>query len=298
MPAKKTLIVIGPIAAVLLLIVLPVLSPPETKIINQRGSDTILLLAQRWAEVYSDLHPDIPIAVSGGGSGTGIAALINGRVDLADSSRPIKTREMNDASRAGVNPVEWKVALDGLSAVVHPSNPIGSLTLDQLRAIYTGVITDWSEVGGTPGVIVAYGRQSNSGTYIFWKELVLGNEDYRSDMLHLNGNADIVEAVSQDPRGIAYVGIAYVVQRQGDIKILGVKTAESGDPLFPTLETILDGTYPISRFLYIYTDGVPQGAVRDYLRWILGHDGQEIVEEQGYIPIPTSLMEEQLGQLI
>ncbi|MFQ5951555.1 MAG: substrate-binding domain-containing protein, partial [Candidatus Geothermarchaeales archaeon] len=161
-----------------------------------------------------------------------------------------------------------------------------SLSLEQLKGIYAGVITDWSDVGGTPGVIVAYGRQSNSGTYVFWKELVLGDSDYRSDMLHLNGNADIVEAVSQDPKGIAYVGMAYVAQRQGDIKILGVKTDESSEPVFPTLETILDGTYPISRVLYIYTYGIPQGAVRDYLRWILSHRGQEVVGEQGYVPIP------------
>lgn len=290
--------IIGAIAAAFLLVGLPAFSPPEGDVINQRGSDTMLILAQRWAEVYSELHPDVRIAVSGGGSGTGIAALINGQVDLADSSRPIKTQEMHQASEGGANPIEWKSALDGIAAVVHPSNPVDSLSLEQLRGIYAGVITDWSDVGGTPGVIVAYGRQSNSGTHVFWKELVLGDEDYRNDMLHLNGNADIVEAVSQDPKGIAYVGMAYVAQRQGDIKVLGVKTDESSDPVFPTSKTILNGTYPISRFLYIYTDGIPQGAERDYLRWILGNDGQEVVEEQGYIPIPSSLMEEQLGQLI
>ncbi|MFQ5951643.1 MAG: substrate-binding domain-containing protein, partial [Candidatus Geothermarchaeales archaeon] len=147
MNASKTLMTMGALAAVFLLVGLPAFSPPEAQVISQRGSDTMLILAQRWAEVYSELNPDVRIAVSGGGSGTGIAALINGQVDLADSSRPIKTQEMRQASEGGANPIEWRAALDGLTAVVHPSNPVDSLSLAQLRGIYTGDITDWSDVG-------------------------------------------------------------------------------------------------------------------------------------------------------
>ena len=177
--------------------------------INQKGSDTLLVLAQRWAEEYMKTHRNVQIAVSGGGSGTGIAALINGQIDIADASREMTQKELEQAKANGINPVEWKVALDGITAIVNPSNPTTQLTIEQLGLIYRGNVTNWKELGGPDLRIVTYGRQSNSGTYVYWKERVLGNKDYRADMQSLNGNSDIVDAVSKDKAGIGYVGIAY-----------------------------------------------------------------------------------------
>jgi len=266
-------------------------------VINQKGSDTLLVLAQRWAEEYMKTHPNAQIAVSGGGSGTGIAALINGQIDIADASRQINQKERDEAKSKGINPVEWKVALDGISAIVHPSNLMGELTIEQLGLIYRGNLTNWKQLGGPDMPIITYGRQSNSGTYVYWKEHVLGNKDYRADMQSLNGNADIVDAVSKDRSAIGYVGIAYAESRRSEVKILAVKKDASSPAIMPNQPTILDGSYPISRYLYVYTNGMPTGEINQYIKWILGPQGQAIVSQVEYIPIPGFVAEEQIQML-
>lgn len=274
-----------------------VTAPGETVAINQKGSDTLLVLAQRWAEEYMKTHPNAKIAVSGGGSGTGIAALINGQIDIADSSREIKQSEIDEAKAKGITPVEWRVALDGISAIVHPSNPTGELTIEQLGLIYRGNLTNWKQLGGPDLPIITYGRQSNSGTYVYWKEHVLGNKDYRADMQSLNGNSDIVDAVSKDKNAIGYVGIAYAESRRSEVKILAVKKDAGSPAVMPTQSTILDGSYPISRYLYVYTNGIPSGEINQYIKWILGPQGQAVVSQVEYIPIPGFVAEEQTQML-
>jgi phosphate transport system substrate-binding protein len=270
---------------------------PVNVSVNQKGSDTLLVLAQRWAEEYMKTHPNVQIAVSGGGSGTGIAALINGQIDIADASREMTQKELDQAKAKGINPVEWKVALDGITAIVNPSNSITELTIEQLGLIYKGNVTNWKELGGPDLRIVTYGRQSNSGTYVYWKEKVLGNKDYRADMQSLNGNSDIVDAVSKDKAGIGYVGIAYAESRQSEIRILGVKKDAASPAVLPTAATVTDNTYPISRYLYFYTNGVPQGAIRDYIKWVLSPDGQAFVSKNEYVPLPAQVVEEELKML-
>ncbi|MEM3381041.1 MAG: PstS family phosphate ABC transporter substrate-binding protein [Candidatus Bathyarchaeia archaeon] len=269
----------------------------EKQLVNQKGSDTLLVLAQRWAEVYMAKNPNVQITVSGGGSGTGIAALINKQIDMADASREIKDKEIKDAKARGVEPVEWKVAIDGISVIVHPSNPLDKITLDQLKAIYNGSYTNWRQLGGPDKPINTYGRQSNSGTYVYWQEHILQNQNYRTDMQSLNGNADIVEAVSKDPASIGYVGVAYAAARPKDVKTLSVQEKAESPAYPPTPENIVNKKYPISRYMYIYTDGIPKGAVREYLKFIISDEGQRIVEQVEYIPLPEQIRKEQLEKL-
>ena len=247
-----------------------------------KGSDTLLIVAQRWAETYMDRFSGMTISVAGGGSGVGIAALIDGTTDIADASREIKSTEVDQAKANGVNPVEWIVGLDGISIIVHPDNPVTELTLAQLEAIYNGTYTNWSQVGGDDADIITYGRQSTSGTYAFFREFVLHETNYRADNNELAGNADIVQAVENDGNGIGYVGVAYT--KQGvDVKILKVKTSSTGTAYSPTVENIASGAYPIARKLYIYTDGTPTEALADYVAFIQGPVGQNLLEEVGYV---------------
>ncbi|MEM4245955.1 MAG: phosphate ABC transporter substrate-binding protein [Candidatus Bathyarchaeia archaeon] len=281
-------------------------APPATQTITrmggriiQRGSDTLLILAQRWAEEFMNRpdHEGVLISVSGGGSGTGIASLINGETDLADSSREIKPKELEHARSRGVNPCEWKVALDGIVIIINPENPLTELTLSQLDMIYRGEALDWASVGGSGGKIITYGRQSNSGTYQFFQEHVLKSRDYRNDVQAMNGNADIVEAVARDANGIGYVGLGYAEKRSGDVKVVSVKKDDASPPVTPSIATIADGSYPIARFLYIYTDGPPEGVTALYLKFIISDEGQRIVEEEGFIPLPDDARREQLSRL-
>jgi phosphate transport system substrate-binding protein len=247
-----------------------------------KGSDTLLIVAQRWAEAFMDRYGGVTISVAGGGSGVGIAALIDGTTDIADASRDIKSSEVDQAKANGVNPIEWIVGLDGISIVVHPGNPITDLTLAQLEAIYNGTYTNWSQVGGENAEIITYGRQSTSGTYEFFREFVLHKTNYRADNNELAGNADIVQAVENDENGIGYVGVAYT--KQGvNVKILTIKATPSGTAYGPTVENIASGAYPVARKLYIYTDGTPTDTLADYIAFIQGPTGQILLEEVGYI---------------
>ncbi|UCE28387.1 MAG: PstS family phosphate ABC transporter substrate-binding protein [Candidatus Coatesbacteria bacterium] len=264
--------------------------------IQVKGSDTLLLLAQRWAEEFMAKNPEAVVQITGGGSGVGIAALIDGTTDVANSSRPIKDKEIEECEANGVEVVEFKVALDGISVIVNPENSVESLTLDQIKDIYTGKIKNWNELGGPDATIVCYGRQSSSGTYVYFKGHVLEDADYRADTQELQGNATLCDAVARDVGGIAYVGVGYAAQRD-DVKVLGVMTEKGAEPVEPTDETVANGTYPISRYLYNYTDGKPEGVTKAYLEFAFSDKGQKIVEEVEYIALPPDILREQRDKL-
>lgn len=264
--------------------------------INQKGSDTMLELCQVWAEEFHGEYESISVIVSGGGSGTGIAALISGTVDVAQASRQMKQSEIDQAIAAGITPVEFRVAIDGIAIIVHTSNPIEVLTLDQLRGIYNGTYVNWKDLGGLDMPIVAYGRQSTSGTYMYFQETVLKNENYTTNMQQMAGNSAIVQAIMNDEGGIGYVGIGYAAKASG-IKILNLSKdmpSLSYSPL--DKDAVIDGDYVLSRYLYLYTAGTPTGALREYLLWILT-DGQPIAEEIGFYALPDQIIEEELEKL-
>jgi phosphate transport system substrate-binding protein len=262
--------------------------------ITVKGSDTMVILGQRWAEEYMNRNKDVTIQVTGGGSGTGIAALINGTTTLANSSRPIKEEERAAAKKNGIEVVEFKTALDGLAVVVNAENPVRELTMKQVGMIYTGYINNWKQVGGSDRKILRYSRESNSGTYVFFKEHVLNNRDFAADAQTMPGTSAVAEAVAKDPSGIGYGGVAYFATNP-KLKILKIRKDEKTDAVSPLLpdgqlnyEAVWNGSYPIARYLYVYSVGKPAGAVKTYLDWILGEEGQAIVEKIDYIPVSSN----------
>ena len=256
--------------------------------IQNKGSDTLVNVALAWAEAYQQVEPEVQVAVTGGGSGTGIASLINGTVDMANASRQIKEEERAQAEANGIEPVEHVVAGDAIAVVVHPSNPVQGLTIAQLSAIFSGKTTNWRDVGGEDRPIVLLSRESNSGTHVYFLEQVVrqGDEDDRTlfspDTLLMPSSEGISAEVRDNPNAIGYDGLGYVTDDQ---KVLGVAPADDEPYVMPIVETVKDGSYPIARGLYIYTAGEPQGAVAEYLNWILGPDGQAIVLELGFVPL-------------
>jgi phosphate transport system substrate-binding protein len=252
------------------------------KSITIKGSDTMVILGQRWAETYMKEHPDSRIQVTGGGSGTGIAALINGGTDICEASRPMKDKEKEMVrARHGKDVSEIPVALDGIAIYVPLSSPIQSLTKAQLKSIYTGVVTNWRDVGGKDQRLVAYSRENNSGTYVFFKEHVLNNEDFGRDIQTLPGTAAIVNAVSKDTASLGYGGIAYAT----GIKAIAVRSDEKSEAVIPSLQTVESGKYPLSRQLFFYTIGAPAGETKAFIDWVLGPEGQKICEAVGYYPL-------------
>jgi len=252
------------------------------KIITVKGSDTMVILAQRWAEVYMKKNKNVVIQVTGGGSGTGISALINGTTDICNSSRPIKKEEkIKLKEKYGTTGVEIKVAIDGLSIYVNQKNPVNELTLDQVKDIYTGKINNWKEVGGKDAQIIRYSRENNSGTYVYFKDEVLKGEDFDRRTQYLPGTAAVVNAVAKDINGIGYGGAAYGV----GIKELKIKKDAKSPAYAPTVENIKKGLYPISRFLYMYLRKKPEGEIKKFIDWILSEEGQKVVKEVGYFPI-------------
>lgn len=250
--------------------------------ITVKGSDTMVILAQRWAEKYMSAHPEVVVQVTGGGSGTGISALINGTTDICNSSRPMKSSERDKLkARYGSLGVEIKAARDGISLYVHENFAVGELTLDQIKGIYTGTITNWSQVGGPDQRIIVYGRENSSGTYVYFRDVVLGGKDYTGTMQSLPGTAAVVNAVAKDANGIGYGGAAY----GKGIKYVKVKKDTKSPSYDPTLENIKAGVYPITRFLYMYTRSRPTGALKEFIDWALSDEGQAIVGDVGYFPI-------------
>jgi phosphate transport system substrate-binding protein len=266
-------------------------------LIQIKGSDTLINLVQRLSEVYMEKNPNVAIAVTGGGSGVGIAALISNKIAIADASRQMKDKEYAAAKENGVVPYEIVVGIDGLSVILNSSNPIKSLTMDQIGAIYRGEISNWSEVGGPNLPISLYGRQPNSGTYVFFQEHVLGNKDYSPKMKQMNGNAQIVEGIKADKAAIGYVGVGYVFDEEGKvtkgITVLEVSKDTKSKPVTPLVsDNVKSGLYPIARALYQYVNGKPKGAVKDFIAFELGPEGQKVVEEMGFYPVAGKYLEQ------
>jgi phosphate transport system substrate-binding protein len=256
--------------------------------IENKGSDTIVNLALAWAEAYQEVHPEIQISVTGGGSGTGIAALINGTVDIANASRQIKSEERKNAEDNGVVPVEFIVARDAIAIIVHPENPVDQLTIDQISAIYSGDITNWKEVGGEDRPIVKLSRETNSGTHVYFLENVLrkGEKEnetlFSMDTLLLPSSEGISAEIRQNPNAIGYDGLGYVTE---DLKVVAVSRDHSGPFIHPSASSVNNGKYPIARDLYMYTAGEPEGMILEYLDWIRSPEAQLIVTELGFVPI-------------
>src|SRR5437867_24192 len=273
---KKSLI------ALVFTVMLGCSAPPDRQTITVKGSDTMVLLGQRWAEVYMKAYPDVTIQVTGGGSGTGIAALINGTTQICQASRPMKAEEKNSVKeqRHG-DAVETPVALDALAVYLNKDNPIEHLDMDQVARIFRGEVTNWKEVGGKNAPIVLYGRENNSGTYVFFKEHVLKNADYAEKYQALPGTAAVINAVQKDPGGVGYGGIGYAK----DVKTISIAEDPAANPVAPTMDNVLNNTYPLSRQLFWYTAGAPAGAMKDFVDWVLGPKGQTIVTDVGYYPL-------------
>ncbi|HEY2980545.1 MAG TPA: phosphate ABC transporter substrate-binding protein [Anaerolineales bacterium] len=256
--------------------------------IENKGSDTIVNLALAWAERYQAEHPEVRISVTGGGSGTGIAALINGTVDMANSSRKIKEEEIAEAQSKGIDPVEFIIARDAIAVFVYPDNPVDQLTLQQISDIYSGKIRNWLEVGGEDRPIVRLSRETNSGTHVYFLETVLrlGQKDNKTlfsmDTLLLPSSEGIIAEVRQNPNAIGYDGLGYVPD---DLKTIAIAKEAGGPYVLPSIETVNDRSYAIARDLYMYTNGQPTGAVQDYLDWILSDEAQAIVAELGFVPV-------------
>jgi phosphate transport system substrate-binding protein len=256
--------------------------------IENKGSDTIVNLALAWAEAYQSVKPEVRISVTGGGSGTGIAALINNTVDIANASRKIKPEEIENAEANGVEPVENVIARDAIAVIVNPENPIDQLTMAQISAIYSGKINNWKEVGGEDRPIVRLSRETNSGTHVYFLEQVLrlGDKDsdllFSTDTLLLPSSEGIIMETSQNPNVIGYDGLGYVTD---EVKVIAVAINDSSPYVYPSAETVNNGSYPIARDLYIYTNGTPQGAVSEYLNWIFSPEAQAIVTKLGFVPV-------------
>ena len=255
--------------------------------ITVKGSDTLVILAQKWAEVYMGQHADVKIQVSGGGSGIGLAALQSQTTDLCDASRKAKASEIAGCLKAfGARPTEYKVALDGLSVYVNPENSLKELTVAQVGDIFTGKIKNWKEVGGPDAPITVYSRENSSGTYEFFKEHVLKGKDFAASAQTMPGTAAIVQAVLKDKTSIGYGGAAY----GGGSKLLAIKKTDTSPAIEPTEENVLTGTYPIWRHLYVYVNpALDKGEVAAYLNWIRSDDGQKYVKDIGYYPLPKNL---------
>ena len=290
---KRTLIVLVPLAFLLLTSCGPApsaqaASDSASAYIENKGSDTIVNLALAWAERYQSEHADARISVTGGGSGTGIAALINGTVDIANASRQIKDEEIAQAKSKGIEPVEFVIARDAIAVIVNPENPVSELTLQQISDIYSGKINNWSEAGGEDRPIVRLSRETNYGTHVYFLETVLrlGDKENKTlfsmDTLLLPSSEGIVVEVRQNPNAIGYDGLGYVPD---DLKMIAI-AEEAGSPyVLPSIETVNDKTYAIARDLYMYTNGEPTGVVKKYLDWILSPEAQQIVAELGFVPI-------------
>jgi phosphate transport system substrate-binding protein len=250
-----------------------------------KGSDTMVNLSQAWAEAYMQSHPGASISVTGGGSGTGIAAFLNGTCDIANSSRAMSAREIDQAKQRNMVPKATTCALDGLAIAVHGSNSLDSIAMDQVAGIFTGKITDWAKVGGRPGRIVALSRESNSGTHVFFKEHVLDNAQYGAAVLFLPSTKAIQQEISNNAAAIGYGGEAYF-KNKPNLKILPVSSKKGAPAIYPSNENVSNRKYPISRGLFMYTAGAPKGLAADFIKFCLSPQGQQIVNQIGYVPLP------------
>ena len=267
--------------------VLAVGSPARAEKITVKGSDTLVILAQKWAETYMSTHPGTVIQVTGGGTGTGFAALQNKSTDLCNASRKIKPAEQATCIKSfGKRPTEYKVCLDGLSVYVSADNPVKELTVAQVADIFNGKTTNWKQVGGADAPITVYSRENSSGTYEFFKEHVLQGKDFAATAQTMPGTAAVLQAVAKDKQGIGYGGAAY----GAGAKHLAIKKDDSSAAVEPTEENVVKGNYPIWRYLFIYINpALDKGEITKYLTWIRGDEGQKVVKDVGYFPLPKNL---------
>ncbi len=255
--------------------------------IENKGSDTIVNLALAWAEAYQEVHSNIRISVTGGGSGTGIASLVNGTVSIANASRAIKKEELAEAEKNNIKPFETVIARDAIAVIINPENPVNELTIQQISDIYSGKITNWLEVGGEDRPIVKLSRETNSGTHVYFLEEVLrlGSKEnkalFSTDTLLLPSSEGITSEVRDNPNAIGYDGLGYVIP---EVKVIAVAKI-AGDYVMPSAKTVNDGTYPIARDLYMYTNGEPKGEIKNYIDWIISPEAQKIVTNLGFVPI-------------
>ncbi|MFA5200000.1 MAG: phosphate ABC transporter substrate-binding protein [Candidatus Omnitrophota bacterium] len=280
---KKCLIVLT-----MLLLTIPVFAAVGKNSIQIKGSDTMVNLAQAWAEKYMEENPGDFVAVTGGGSGTGLSSLLSGTCSIAMSSRNIKDKEITLAKQKGINPFEVKVALDGLAVVVNPANPVSKLTIDQLAGIFTGRISNWKEVGGKDERIVILSREVNSGTHVYFKEHVLRKNDpnnkaeFAPGALMLSSSQAIADEVTGNPAVIGYYGMGYISGKQ---KAISVAKDDRSEYIYPTIDNVLSGKYPISRPLFFYTNGQPKDLVKKFVDYVLSEKGQETVVKTDFVPV-------------
>jgi phosphate transport system substrate-binding protein len=280
---KKTIF----IAVILSLLAMPVRAAEEQSI-QIKGSDTMVNLVQAWTEHFMEKNPSTFIAVTGGGSGTGFASLINGSTDIAMASREIKTQEKETALAKGLQPKEFKTALDGLAVVVNPKNPVTKLTMNQLADIFTGKIKNWKEVGGSDMKIVILSREVNSGTHVYFKEHVLrhgdsaAKDEFAPNALLMPSSQAIADEINHNPAAIGYYGMGYIGK---DHKALSIAKNEKSEYIYPTIDNVLSGTYPISRPLYLYTPNEPKGHVKEFIDYTLSNEGQAVVTEIDFVPV-------------
>jgi len=259
--------------------------------IDITGSNTVTPISTLYAEEFMSANPQVNVAVSGPGSGAGIAALINGTTDICQSSRPIKQSEIDQALSNGINVTETRIATDAIAVIVHPSNPVSELTVEQLSGIYTGAITNWKQLGGLDASIVALARDTNSGTHVYFKEAIVQMDglpgkdtslEYGGSVQLLPSTTTGVTQVAQNPNAIFYIGLGYM---EAGVKPVGIKKTVADGAVLPSLETALDNTYPIARGLFYYTDGVPAGLIKEFTDFALSSRGQALVEQAGFVPL-------------
>ncbi|MBN1223016.1 MAG: PstS family phosphate ABC transporter substrate-binding protein [Candidatus Aminicenantes bacterium] len=246
------------------------------KTITIKGSTTVLPIAQSCAEAFMNTRSDIDISVQGGGSGVGIASAIDGTADIGDASRPAKDKEFAKAKENGIELYENVVAMDGIAVIVHPSNSCSALTKDQIKDIYTGKISDWKELGGKKGKIVVVSRDSASGTFETFNELALDKEKVRPDALLNASNRAVATTIATTPQAIGYVGLGYLTDDVKGVQVNGIK---------PTKDNVVNGSYALSRKLFMYTNGAPKGAVKEFLDYVMSSEGQKLVDKAGFVAI-------------
>jgi phosphate transport system substrate-binding protein len=256
--------------------------PAVAGTVTVKGSDTMVILGQRWAEEFMKKHPGVTLQVTGGGSGTGISALINGTTDVCQSSRAMSASEKDKLrERYSTTGVEIPVARDGLEIFVNASSPLAEISMATLKLIFTGKVTNWKEIGGPDARIIVYSRENSSGTYVFFKEHVLQNADYTPRAQSMSGTAAVVNAVSKEKFGIGYGGAGYAK----GIKVLEVKKDDASPGVLPALANVQSGTYPLSRPLFFYLRDPPAGDVKSFVDWVLSAEGQQVVTKVGYFPL-------------
>lgn len=274
--------------AVMLIFILMGCSTSRKNSIQVKGSDTMVNLVQAWAEKYMEDNPGAFVAVTGGGSGTGFSSLISGTCDIAMSSRNIKEKEIGLAQKKGISPNEITIALDGLAVVVNPGNPVDRLTLDQLAAIFSGKIVNWKELGGKDEKIVVLSREVNSGTHVYFKERVLrhndpdSQEEFAPGALMLSSSQAVADEVAGNSAAIGYYGMGYVSAQQ---KPVAIAKTDKGPYVTPAIENVMRGEHPVSRPLFLYTNGVPSGLVKSFVDFAFSSDGQDIVRATDFVPL-------------